>query len=95
MGITTGYITGSNGIQTEIQSWVSDTSGEYLTTELFNLSAGLIRSQIAHRGERKATPIHGTSYEVEYAAFGKWLTQIKDSYLNRLQENTKLWSTGN
>lgn len=70
-------------------------SGECLTTELFNLSAGLIRSQIAHRGARKATPIHGTSCEVELPTFGKWLTQIKYSYLNRQQENTKPWSTGN
>lgn len=79
----------------QIQSWFPDTSGEYLTMELFNLSAGLIRSQTAHRGARKATLIHGTSYEVELPTFGKWLTQIKYLYLNRHEENMKPWSTGN
>lgn len=78
----------------QIQNWFPDTSGKYLTMELYNLSAGLIRSQITHRGARKATPIHGTSYEVELLTFGKWLTLIKYSYLNGQQQNTNPWSTG-
>lgn len=73
MGIIAGYIQVSM-VPRQIQSWFPDTSGEYLTMEYLNLSAGLIRSQIAHRGARKATPIHSYKVELPYLGNGwHWL----------------------